>query len=313
MTVAFIDSVHPVLAQRLSAAGHGCMDLSQVAPAELPASLANADGIVVRGRIMLDAPLLDGCPRVRFIARAGSGLENIDQAYCTQRGIAVINSPEGNCNAVAEHALALLLNLMRHVRRADTQVRAGQWLRKENSGQELSGRTVGLIGFGHTGKAFARKLAGFEVELLVHDTDPGATQGTAARAVDLNDLLAYSDVVSLHLPLKADTLFYADERFFGKLQRPVRFLNTARGPLTRTRALLDALDDGRVRAAGLDVLEQEERSLLGLSAGNDPVLQRLYAHPDVLLTPHIAGVTEESYFRMADVLADKILHRFADA
>lgn len=310
MIVAFIDTVNDVLRQRLSAAGHVCKDLSGVPPSELGAGLADAEGIVVRGRVYLDAALLDGAPRLRFIARAGSGLENIDRTYCSAKGIAVINSPEGNRDAVAEHALALLLNLMNHVRRADQEVRQGLWRRASNSGHELGGRTVGIIGFGNTGEAFARKLMGFDVNVLAHDkyrTDLGSGHVTESS---LDRLLAESDVISLHLPLTPETAHYADARFFARLERPVWFLNTARGPLVDTGALLDAIDEGRVRGAGLDVLEQEERSLLGLQAGNDPVLERLYAEPRVLLTPHIAGVTEESHFKMADVLADRILHRF---
>lgn len=310
MTVAFIDSVHPVLWERLTAAGHVCIDLSNIPAEGIAEQLAEAEGIVVRGRVLLDAPLLDRAPRLRFIARAGSGLENIDRVACAERDILVLNSPEGNRDAVAEHAVALLLGLMNHVRRADAEVRQGLWRRAPNSGHELGGRTVGIIGFGNTGRAFARKLAGFDVRIRAHDK---YVQGFGSAAViesSLDEVLGDSDVVSLHLPLTNETAHYADAAFFARIARPVWFLNTARGPLTDTAALLDAITAGRVRGAGLDVLEQEERSLLGLRADADPLLQRLYDEPRVLLTPHIAGVTEESYFKLANVLADKILRHF---
>lgn len=313
MNIAFIDSVHPVLMQRLTAAGHTCVDRSSADRDQLMRSLTDVHGIVVRGRIMLDAELLAQAPQLRFIARAGAGMENIDKTYCTARGITLFNSPEGNRTAVAEHALGLLLSLMNHLRRADAEVRAGLWKRKENTGYELDGRTVGIIGFGRMGTAFAEKLRGFAVRILAHDkyiTGFGTDRITEAT---LDEVLAESDVISLHLPLTDETLRYADAAFFARLGKPAWFLNTARGPLVDTAALLDAIDAGRVRGAGLDVLEFEERSLLGLRSGNEATLQRLYAEPRVLLTPHIAGVTEESYFKLADVLGDKILTEFPDA
>jgi D-3-phosphoglycerate dehydrogenase / 2-oxoglutarate reductase len=313
VNIAFIDQVHPVLAERLTRAGHICKDLSTRAGPELRNALQDAGGIVVRGRVFLDADLLDGAPGLRFIARAGSGLENIDRAYCDRRGITLINSPEGNRDAVAEHALALLLALMNNLRRADREVREGQWLRKENTGHELGGRTVGIIGFGNTGGALARKLSGFGVRILAHDKYRSGFGTDAVREATLEEVLQQSDVISLHLPLTVETEHYADAAFFAHIAKPVWFINTARGPLVDTAALLDALGTGRVRGAGLDVLEYEERSLLGLRNDRDATLQRLYTEDRVLLSPHIAGVTEESYFRMADILADKILRTLADA
>ncbi|HEY0978051.1 MAG TPA: NAD(P)-dependent oxidoreductase [Flavobacteriales bacterium] len=313
MNIAFIDSVHPVLMQRLTAVGHRCIDHSGSDRARLMEALADVHGIVVRGRIMLDAELLQRAPALRFIARAGAGMENIDKAYCTAHGIKLINSPEGNRTAVAEHALGMLLGLMNHLRRADAEVRAGLWKRKENTGFELDGRTVGLIGFGRMGSAFADKLRGFAVRILAHDKYITGFGNERIIEAPLEQVLAESDVISLHLPLTEETVHFADAAFFARLGKPVWFLNTARGPLVDTSALLDALDAGRVRGAGLDVLEFEERSLLGLRSGNEATLQRLFAEPRVLLSPHIAGLTEESYFKLADVLGDKILSEFPDA
>lgn len=307
MKIALLDTVHPVLVQRLTAAGHVCVDRTRADRAELMGSLQGVEGIVVRSRIRLDAELLGQGLDLRFIARAGAGMENIDAVTCATRGIVLLNSPEGNRTAVAEHAMGLLLSLMNHLRRADREVRAGLWRRQENSGHELEGRTVGIIGLGQMGTAFAQRLQGFGVRVLAHDRyRTGFGQGIVQEAT-LDELLAQSDVISLHLPWNEDTTHYADAAFFQRVARPIWFLNTARGPLVDTSALLDALDAGRVRGAGLDVLEFEERSLLGLQPGHEAVLERLHAHDRVLLSPHIAGITEESYFKLADVLADKIL------
>ena len=309
MRVLFIDSVHPVLSERLSIAGHTCRDVSELQGDELLAQLHDADGIIIRGRMMLDAQALERAPQVRFIARAGAGLENIDQAECARRGIRLFNSPEGNRDAVGEHAIGMLLSLMNHLLRADREVRGGKWRRKENTGHELNGSTVGIIGFGRMGSAFAEKLQGFGVKILAHDKYLSNYAPDHVQETTLADLLEHSDVISLHLPLTAETDRYADAAFFARCRKPIWFINTARGPLVDTEALLDALDNGRVRGACLDTLEFEQRSLLGLRTdAPQPVLQRLFKHERVMLSPHIAGITHESYFKLANVLADKILN-----
>lgn len=313
MKVLFIDSVHPVLSERLSMAGHVCEDVSELEGAPLLARFHDAEGIVVRGRIMLDAISLGHAPRLRFIARAGAGLENIDRAECERRGIRIFSSPEGNRDAVAEHAIAMLLALMNNLPRADREVRGGKWRRKENTGHELNGGTVGIIGFGRMGSAFAGVLRGFGVKVLAHDKYLRDYAPEHVRETGLEDLLAHSDVISLHLPLTAETEHYADAAFFARLKRPVWFINTARGQLVDTAALLDAIEDGRVRGACLDVLEFERRDLLGLrSDAPRSTLQRLHREERVLLSPHVAGITHESYFKLANVLADKILNAVAD-
>ena len=313
MKVVFIDRVHHVLADRLSQAGHACKDASGIDGETLIEELKSAQGIVVRGRLMLDAHVLGQLPELRFIARAGAGMENIDRGACERRGIRLYNSPEGNRDAVGEHAVGMLLSLMNHLNRADHEVRSGLWRRKENTGHELHGRTVGIIGFGHMGRAFAEKLRGFGVRILAHDKylKDFAPDGVEESSLEL--LLGHSDVISLHLPLTAETDHYADAAFFARCAKPIRFINTARGQLVETEALLDALDDGRVLGACLDTLEYEQRSLLGLRAdAPDHILQRLFKHDRVLLSPHIAGITHESYFKLANVLADKILNDTAD-
>lgn len=313
MKIVFIDSVHPVLSERLSMAGHTCGDVSDLEGEPLLAQLYDAQGLVVRGRVMLDAKALERAPRLRFIARAGAGLENIDQAECARRNIRLYNSPEGNRDAVGEHAIGMLLALMNHLPRADREVRGGKWRRNENTGHELNGSTVGIIGFGRMGSAFAEKLQGFGVKILAHDKYLTEYAPDHVQETSLDHLLEHADVISLHLPLTTETERYADAAFFGRCKKPVWFINTARGPMVETEALLDALDNGRVRGACLDTLEYEHRSLLGLRTDSpQSVLQRLFKHDRVLLSPHIAGITHESYFKLANVLADKILNDIAD-
>lgn len=313
MKVLFIDSVHPVLSERLTMAGHTCEDVSELNGEALLVRLHDAEGLVIRGRVVLDAKALDRAPDLRFIARAGAGMENIDQSECARRGIRLYNSPEGNRDAVGEHAIGMLLALMNHLPRADREVRGGKWRRKENTGHELNGSTVGIIGFGRMGSAFAEKLQGFGVRILAYDKYLKDYAPENVRETSLDDLLEHSDVISLHLPLATETECYADAAFFARCRKPIWFLNTARGPLVDTEALLDALDNGRVRGACLDTLEFEERSLLGLrSHAPQHVLQRLFKHERVMLSPHIAGITHESYFKLANILADKILNDVAD-
>ncbi|HRN36086.1 MAG TPA: NAD(P)-dependent oxidoreductase, partial [Flavobacteriales bacterium] len=263
--------------------------------------------LVVRSRLMIDAKVLDRAPKLRFIARAGAGMENIDREACQQRGIRLYSSPEGNRDAVGEHAIAMLLALMNHLPRADHEVRHGIWDRTSNAGHELCGSQVGIIGFGQMGTAFAQRLLGFGVKVLAHDKYRTGFSNEQVEACSLEDLLNRSDVISLHLPLTPETTHYANADLFARCAKPVWFINTARGPITDTAALLDAIDAGKVRGACLDVLEFEERSLGGLKAEQDSTLKRLYACDKVLLSPHVAGITEQSYFKLANVLADKIL------
>jgi D-3-phosphoglycerate dehydrogenase len=313
MRILFIDAVHPVLSERLAIAGHVCEDVSSLDGEELLVQLQGAEGIVIRGRIMLDKPKLDRATKLRFIARAGAGMENIDKAECERRGIRLYNSPEGNRDAVAEHAIAMLLGLMNHLVRADREVRGGKWRRKENTGHELHGSTVGIIGFGRMGRAFAERLTGFGVKILAYDKYLKDYAPDHVQEVELDAILEHCDVISLHLPLTEETDHYANAGLFASIRKPVWFVNTARGQLVDTNALLDAIDSGRVRGACLDTLEFEERSLLGLRPdAPKEVLQRLFKSEHVILSPHVAGITHESYFKLANVLADKVLNAIAD-
>jgi D-3-phosphoglycerate dehydrogenase len=310
MRIAVIDSVHPRLTELLTRAGHEPVMLHQVDDHGLAHALAGMQGIVVRSRA-LRADVLQHIEGLRFIGRVGSGMENIDTEWCRKQDVRVLNSPEGNRDGVGEACVMMLLALMKMLVRANNQVHAGLWLREENRGTDLRGKTVGIVGYGNMGSAFADKLRGFGVKVLAHDKYRSGFERTGVTGADLERVLHESDVISLHLPLNAETHHFADRDFFLRVGRPVWFLNSSRGAVVHTGALLDAIDHGRVIAAGLDVLEFERADLSGLDPTIDPATQRrLFGHERVLLTPHIAGVTHEGKLKMAEVLADKIIHAF---
>jgi len=314
MKIAWLDSVHPVLWDRLAAAGMECLEATSVSREALLAGAgAGWEGVVIRSRLTLDAPLLDALPRLKCIARSGSGVENIDLAAAAARGIRVFNSPEGNRDAVAEHAVGFLLMMLHKLRAADASVRAGRWEREAHRGRELGSRTVAVVGFGHTGEAFARRLACFGCRVLA--VDPyrqeleAAARSVGAVAMPLEAAQSLADVVSLHVPLTAETTQLVNPAFLEALRPGTLLINTSRGPVVDTAAVLDALDRGRLAGAALDVLEFEESSLEAIRGGS-ATLERLRNHPEVVLSPHVAGWTVESYVRLSDVLADKLLAAF---
>ena len=313
MKVLFLDTVHPILARRLSEAGMACVDATDAHPLEGVRQHPDAAGIVLRSRIRVDADLLDRLPDLRFICRSGAGLENIDVGLAEMRGIRVFNSPEGNRDAVGEHALGLLLSLMNLLREADVSVKEGQWDREGHRGMEISGRTVGILGYGHMGSAFAEKLQGFGCRILACDRyrdDHDGALGGRVEAVDLTTLQREADILSLHCNLTPETRGLVDREFLSGFAKPIVLINTARGPVVRTADLIDALIDGRVTAAGLDVFEREASSFETVANEGDAVWTRLMAHPRVQVSPHVAGWTEESYVKLSSVLADRVLAEF---
>ena len=313
MKVLFLDTVHPILADRLTAAGMSCVDGTAVDAMEAATDHGDATGLVLRSRIRVDATLLDHLPALKFICRSGAGLENIDLAVAHLRGIKVYNSPEGNRDAVGEHALGMLLSLMNLLREADRSVRAGQWEREGHRGTELAGRTVGILGYGNMGSAFAEKLTGIGCRILACDPYRSGFDGDLngrVQAVDLPTLQREADVLSLHCNLTPETRGIVDRSFLSGFARPIVLINTARGPIVRTPDLLDALQSGEVIAAALDVFERETSSFEAVAKEGDPVWMRLMAHPRVQVSPHVAGWTEESYVKLSSVLADKVLADF---
>ena len=312
MKVLFLDSVHSVLEEELRAHGYQCIhseDLSRTACEELS---TDVEGIVIRSRFRMDASFLDHAPKLLFIARSGAGMENIDESYCLQRGIVLFNAPEGNRNAVAEHALGLLLALFNRVIPADKEVRNGIWDREGNRGIELDGKTIGIIGYGNNGAAFARKLRGFEVNVIAYDKYKTDFGDEFVRESTPDELFAKADVVSFHIPQNTETLFMADDSFFQAFAKPVYLINLSRGKIVRTESLVKALEEGRVLGACLDVLEYEPASFENLFDQDLPdYFHRLLKDERVIFSPHVGGWTHESYYKLSKVLAEKIIQHFS--
>ncbi len=305
--VYLLDTVHPRLPAGLNALGMMCHEAWEDAPGELWPRIADAYGLVIRSRMSLNAERLAALPSLRFIARVGAGLENIDLAAARARGIAVFNAPEGNRDAVGEHALGMLLALLHHLPRADREVREGIWRRAENRGTELGSLTVGIMGFGNTGGAFAEKLSGFGCRILAYDKYKSQYAPAGVEEVDMETLQAEAQVFSLHLPQSPETLGLVDADFLARFAHPIYLINTARGKALKTEALVDALRSGRVLGAALDVLEYEKSSFTGLFTREMPEPMRYLLQSErVMLSPHIAGWTHQSHQRMAEVLLEKI-------
>jgi D-3-phosphoglycerate dehydrogenase len=262
-------------------------------------------GVVIRSRLPFDAEMIASAKNLKFIARSGAGLENIDLDTAQKAGITVFNSPEGNRDAVGEHAIGMLLALFNQLKKADTEVRAGIWDREGNRGLELAGKTVGIIGYGHMGAAFAKKLSGFDCEILAYDKYKSGFGTDLVNEVNLETLKENADVISIHLPLSAETDSYVDEAFIHSCSKPFYLINTARGRHVKTSDLLSALTSGKVLGACLDVLEFETKSF-DKPESLPTEFQALAASDKVLLSPHVAGWTVESYKKLSDFLADKI-------
>jgi D-3-phosphoglycerate dehydrogenase len=307
MRILHLDSNHDILAQGLSKLGCTNVFDFKSTKEEIMASIENHDAIVIRSRFPIDKAFLDAAQHLRFIARVGSGLENIDTSYAKSLGIEIISSPEGNANAVANHALAMLLGLLNNLPKGAHDIANGNWEREGNRGEELDGKTIGLIGYGHTGSHFAEKLRGFDVKVLCHDILPDKGDENATQ-VSLAVLQAQADIVSLHLPQTPETEAYINVDFINQMSKPFWLINTSRGNQVVIDDLLEAIENKAIKGAGLDVLPFEKSSFEQLD--HNPQLQQLIDNPLVLLSPHVAGWTHQSKERLAQVIVDKVKGRF---
>ncbi len=311
MKILHLDKNHPLLIEQLTAVGFE-NDENYYAPKDAIEQIIHQyDGIVLRSRFKIDKAFLDAATNLKFIGRVGAGLENIDCEYAEQKGIKLIAAPEGNKTAVAEHALGMLLNLMNKLSYVDKEVRNGVWKREENRGIEIEGKTVGIIGYGNMGKAFAQRLKGFNCKVICYDIKPNMGDGNAQQ-VSLDYLQLHSDILSLHTPETPDTHHYVNKDFINGFAKSFWLINTARGKSVCTNDLVDALKLGKIKGAGLDVLEYEKSSFENMFSDNElpESFRYLIIAENVLLSPHIAGWTIESKEKLAQVIVDKIIAIF---
>ncbi|MFI5142032.1 MAG: 2-hydroxyacid dehydrogenase [Bacteroidia bacterium] len=306
--ILFIDSNHPRLHEMLMQQGFTC-DLFYDKPAdELKKLIPHYDGIVLRSKFKITKDIIDSAPNLKCIARVGAGMENIDVAYAEKKGIACVNSPEGNRDAVAEHALGMLLALFNNLIKANAEVRLGKWLREENRGVELCGKTIGIIGYGNMGAAFAKRLQGFGVKVLAYDKYKTNFGNEFVKESKVEDIFEQADVLSLHTPLTEETNYLINDAFINRFKKNIYIINTARGKCLNTADLVKNLENGKVLGACLDVLEYEAISFEGIDVKEMPApMQYLVKSDKVILSPHIAGWTKESNIKLAEFLAEKII------
>lgn len=300
--ILIVDELHPAFKERAIALGYQVDDEPLYTRAQTLAAISGYQGIAVRTKFRIDRELIEAAPDLKFIARAGAGLDNIDEAYAGERNIVLLNAPEGNMDAVGEHATGLLLSLMNHFRNADQEIRNGIWDREGNRGYELKGKTVGIIGYGFMGRSFAKKLSGFEVNVIAYDKYKTGFSDAYAKEVSMEEIVKHSDVLSLHIPLTNETRQMVNEEYLLHFRKPFFFINSARGEVVNTAAVLQAIGSGKILGAGLDVLETEKFPALS----EQDWFIALKASGKVILTPHVAGWTFESYRKISEVLGEKL-------
>jgi len=300
--ILIVDDIHPVFIEMAQAKGYECNYQPKITAAEAFEVIGDYAGLVIRSKFNVNKQVIDAAKQLRFVCRAGAGMDNIDEAYAAEKNIALINAPEGNMDAVGEHAVGLLLSLMNNFNRADAQIRAGSWQREANRGYELKGRTVGIIGYGFMGKRFAKKLSGFGVNVIAYDKYKTGFSDAFAREVSMEEIVKHSDVLSLHIPLTAETNELVNEEYLFHFKKPFFFINTSRGKTAQVRAVLNAIKQGKILGAGLDVLEVEKFP----SLAEQEWFEDLKQSGKVLLTPHVAGWTFESYRKISEVMGEKL-------
>ncbi len=300
--ILIVDDIHPIFIEEVEAIGYHCDYRPLIKPDEALQIIGDYGGLVMRSKFKLNREYLDAGKNLRFVCRAGAGMDNIDEAYAAEKNIKLINAPEGNMDAVGEHAVGMLLALMNNFHIADAQIRAGSWKREANRGYELKGKTVGIIGYGFMGRSFAKKLSGFEVNVIAYDKYKTGFSDEYAREVSMEEIVKHSDVLSLHIPLTPETRGLVNEEYLFHFKKPIFLINTARGKAVETRAVLNAIKAGKILGAGLDVLEVEKFP----SLQEQEWFEELKQSGKIILTPHVAGWTFESYRKISEVMAEKV-------
>lgn len=300
--ILIVDDIHPVFIEQAEAMGYHCDYQPTIKPDQAYEIIGGYEGIVIRSKFLVDRKVLDLSKKLRFICRAGAGMDNIDEKYAEEKGITLINAPEGNMDAVGEHAVGMLLSLMNNFNRADAEIREGLWKREANRGYELRDKTVGVIGYGFMGGSFARKLAGFSVKVIAYDKYKTGFSDQYVREVSMEEMVKQADVVSFHVPLTPETNGMVDDEYLFHFRKPIFLLNTSRGKVIKVQAVLNAIKRGKILGAGLDVLEVEKFPALGEQSWYEELKQS----GKVLLTPHVAGWTFDSYRRISEVMAEKL-------
>lgn len=303
MNFLIVDDLHEILLQKFDLAGISYDYQPTINRIDAQKIIPHYDGLIIRSKFQVDKEFIQAASQLKYIGRAGAGMDNIDEAYALQNNIALFPANEGNCDAVGEHMIGMLLSLLNNLSRANQEVKNGLWKREDNRGYELKGKTVALIGYGHNGKAMAKKLSGFDVQVIAYDKYKSGFSDQYAREVSMEEVVKQADILSFHIPLTQETKALVNEEYLFHFRKPIIFLMGARGGIVEIPAVLKAMDQGKIRAAAFDVLPIENFPSLAAQAW----YHELIARDNVLLSPHVAGWTFESYYKLSEVLADKII------
>ena len=303
MNFLIVDDIHGVLLEKFDQAGISYDYMPTITREEAEKIIPSYEGLIIRSKFQVDSSFIDLGTKLKYIGRSGAGIDNIDEAYALQKGIRLYAANEGNCDAVGEHMIGMLLNLMNHLNRSNEEIRNGIWKREENRGYELKGRTVALIGYGHNGKAMAQKLSGFGVRVIAYDKYKTGFTDQYATEVAMEEVVKQADVLSFHIPLTRETTNLVDDEYLFHFRKPIFFLMGARGGIVHIPAIIKALDKGKILGAAFDVLPVEKFPKLGEQSWYN----NLIARNNVIFSPHVAGWTFESYYKLSDILADKII------